>query len=224
MKIITTHDGSSTISLVDGLEHYHSVHGAVTESRHIFIQAGLNYPLPESGELRIFEMGFGTGLNALLTLIENDSKKNIHYDTIELFPLEDHLVNEMNYPEILGRADLRTVFESLHKSPWNKRCKITDKFNLLKLCGNILLIQLPVEKFHLVYFDAFAPWFSPECWTIEVFEKVYKAMVPGGVLVTYSSKGEVKRALKTAGFIVEKLPGPAGKREFVRARKQENPC
>lgn len=219
-ELILTKDGSHTIAIPSIDVTYHSLHGAIQESLHVFIEAGLkNCPSAEANSLRIFEMGFGTGLNALLTLIEAEkTQQHIHYTAIELFPLENELVQSLNYCEQLHRADLRPVFEQLHACEWEKETIILPYFTLLKSGSNLLNVK-PLNPFNLLYFDAFAPAAQPELWTKEAFERLYAMLAPGGLLVTYCSKGDVRRAMQAAGFHIEKIPGPPGKREMVRATR-----
>jgi tRNA U34 5-methylaminomethyl-2-thiouridine-forming methyltransferase MnmC len=196
---------------------YHSKHGAIQESKHIFIEAGLKQVLRDKNEIRVLEMGFGTGLNALLTFIETENKGgNIYYETVELFPIPVFAASNLNYTEVLNRHDLDAVFMLLHECPWSQSCKVSDKFTLLKRNEAIETIIL-TGKFDLIYFDAFDPVAQPQLWTADVFINLFRAMNPGGLLLTYCSKGVVRRAMQEAGFSVEKIPGPKGKREIVKA-------
>lgn len=216
--IKTTYDGSHTLFVPDLDEHYHSTHGAIQESMHVFINAGLNY-FNNSKELTILEIGLGTGLNAFLTYIESKKKGTpINYTGIEAYPLTKEIIENLNYPEQLNEMDNKAVFKLLHECNWNKEVNITDSFLLTKL--NVLLQDYKVKKqYDLIYFDAFGPGVQEEMWTREVFEKMYQSLAVGGILVTYCAKGEVKRTLKSVGFEVENIPGPPGKREMTRARK-----
>jgi tRNA U34 5-methylaminomethyl-2-thiouridine-forming methyltransferase MnmC len=216
---IITKDGSHTISIPEMNVTYHSNHGAIQESMHVFIAAGLKHisaNLPGSA-IHIFEMGFGTGLNALLSFIEAERNQlKIHYTTVELFPLHEEEINALNYCEQLRRSDLEPVFHQLHQCEWEKDVVITPFFTLYK--KKIDLINLSINPpINLVYYDAFAPAAQPELWTKEVFEKLITMLVPDGILVTYCSKADVRRAMQAAGFSIEKIPGPRGKREMVRA-------
>lgn len=219
-EIIQTADGSHTVSIPEMNVTYHSVHGAIQESRHVFIEAGLAYlsgRLEQPGILRIFEMGFGTGLNAFLTAIKaTEAQTEIHYTAIETSPLFLEEVTTLNYTEVLGHRDL---FQQLHQSNWNDETVINEFFTIEKQRLSLLDFTTS-NRFHLIYFDAFAPSAQPELWTKEIFEKLFAAMLPGGMLVTYCSKGDVRRAMMAAGFTVEKIPGPPGKREMVRAEKR----
>ncbi|MFI5187129.1 MAG: tRNA (5-methylaminomethyl-2-thiouridine)(34)-methyltransferase MnmD [Chitinophagales bacterium] len=218
-KIIITGDGSHSISIPEMNVTYHSIHGAIRESKHVFIEAGLKSvrPLQAARRLSIFEMGFGTGLNALLTFIEAEKPgRTIYYETIELSPLSDEQFKSLNYCEQLQRRDVQTIFEKLHDCDWEKEIVITENFTFKKSKINLVNFET-VELFQLIYFDAFDPIVQPELWTEKIFEKMFSILEPGGILVTYSSKGDVRRAMQAAGFIVEKLPGPPGKREIIRA-------
>jgi tRNA U34 5-methylaminomethyl-2-thiouridine-forming methyltransferase MnmC len=220
IKIIMTKDGSHSISIPEMNVTYHSIHGAIQESKHVFIEAGLNasgrFHRPDA--LNILEVGFGTGLNALLTLIEaiND-KFPIRYSALEPYPLKEQEYNSLNYCEVLNTPSLQSLFKQLHIGDWEKEIKVNPYFTLLK--SNQSLLNFTTNKrYDLVYFDAFAPAAQPELWTTEVFEKLYAMMSANGILVTYCSKGDVRRAMLSAGFSVEKIPGPVGKREMIRCR------
>ena len=215
-----TADGSHTLFVPLINEHYHSVFGAIQESRHIFINAGLN-ALPENlPAINILEIGFGTGLNALLTCLEKrDSAPCIRYLALERYPLPIEMTSQLNYPDRLQHVNASDIFLELHIAEWNKWAAITEMFVLFKLSMDIHDFTPEKEMFDLVYFDAFGPEVQPEMWTPEVFGKMYMALNRGGILVTYSCKGMVKRNLKGAGFSLEKLPGPPGKREMLRATK-----
>lgn len=222
-SIIITKDGSHTIAIPEMQVTYHSNHGAIQESLHVFIRAGLQAITHRHDEIiRIFEMGFGTGLNALLTLAETEqTQQHIHYTSIEKFPLSIAEVAGLNYCQQLNRPDLQTVFKKMHESEWEKEIPVINRFTLKK-CQASLIELVMQQPAHLVYFDAFAPSAQPELWTREIFEHVYSWMEPGGILVTYCSKGDVRRTMQAAGFRVEKLAGPPGKREMVRATRPVN--
>lgn len=221
--VIQTADGSHSLYVLELGERYHSIHGAIQESKHVFIQSGLKQFVPQTQDtnsLNILEIGLGTGLNALLTLIESEQAGiAIHYTAIEAFPLEKNLTEQLNYIELLDAKQFKEAFGCIHSSDWNKTTRLTNKFDLLKLYTTVENAVLE-PKFHLVYFDAFGPRVQPEMWTEEVFSKIHSAMVANSCLVTYCAKGEVKRTLKRVGFIVESIPGPPGKREMVRAWKR----
>lgn len=224
-EIIPTEDGSTTLYVPQLNEHYHSVHGAIQESRHIFLQAGMEYFLETSPEkntpsftLHILEAGFGTGLNAYLTLIRADELQcPVCYHTIEKYPLDKEDINRLNYPENIGFTHSE-LFYQLHDCPWEKEQQITPYFCFCKHRQDFREIYFP-EQFHLVYFDAFNPDVQPHLWTTEVFARFHQAMLPESLLVTYCVKGIVKQALRTVGFTLKRLPGPPGKREMLRAKK-----
>ena len=217
--IVHTADGSHTLLVPELNEHYHSTNGAIAESMHVFINAGLEAALPGKSHLRILEVGFGTGLNALLTLL-HAPEIPINYTAIEPFPPDPLLIAQLNYPQLLAKAEAGTLYKSLMSAPENFVTKITEHFILIKKREQIQQINLESSTFDLVYFDAFAPDVQPELWETIVFKKIFDALAPGGILVTYSSKGLVKRNLHEAGFEVERLPGSAGKRHITRAVKR----
>jgi tRNA U34 5-methylaminomethyl-2-thiouridine-forming methyltransferase MnmC len=217
VTIITTSDGSHSLLNSSLNETYHSVHGAIAESKHVFIQQGLECWFQQNMErdLRILEIGFGTGLNVLLTLLRSQSlNKIIYYESWEAFPLEASIVQQLNYGEQLGASDW---FSKIHEASWNKPVPMTPYFRLQKVHGDVL--TSPVSgSFDLVYYDAFAPSKEPSMWTMEILQKIRNSMAPGGILVTYCAKGQLKRDLRTLGLIVETLAGPPGKKEMVRAK------
>lgn len=223
-NLILTKDGSHTVAVPEMNVTYHSIHGAIQESMHVFIDAGFRESIKKHGtgkSIRILEMGLGTGLNALLTLVEAEKMRHlVYYSSIELYPLSMEDVESLNYCEQLGRKELQPVFEKIHSSAWDTQVRITESFLLTK--KKVGLNDFAgSDLFDLVYFDAFAPTAQPELWTEEVFVKLYSMMHKSGLLVTYCSKGDVRRAMQAAGFIVEKIPGPPGKREMVRARRSK---
>lgn len=213
--IQTTADGSPTIAIPDMQVTYHSRHGAVQESKHVFIQAGLLPLLNKYEILRVFEMGLGTGLNALLTLEQAMLQKQaIFYQAVEQYPLGGEEWNALDYSSVLSKE----YFTALHQCKWNEPVIIHPFFTLYKSC--IALQQFKAAMpFQLIYYDAFAPAAQPELWTQQVFEQLYHMLVKGGVLVTYCSKGDVRRNMLAVHFEVEKLAGPPGKREMLRAIK-----
>jgi tRNA U34 5-methylaminomethyl-2-thiouridine-forming methyltransferase MnmC len=215
-EIVVTKDGSSSIYLPAFDEHYHSVHGAVQESKHVFMKMGWEPVASKQEEISILEIGFGTGLNAFLVLEQAllFPGKKVHYASLEAFPVAEEQAGLLNYAE-----QNREHFLRLHASGWEKPVAILPNFQLEK--RKITLQEFMPEESHydLVFFDAFAPRVQPELWTEEVFRKMHKALKPGGILVTYCSKGDVRRAMIAAGLSVEKLPGPPGKREMLRAAK-----
>jgi tRNA U34 5-methylaminomethyl-2-thiouridine-forming methyltransferase MnmC len=215
-----TSDGSHTFFVPELNATYHSKHGAIGESEHIFINEGLKPLLHKYSTLSVFEMGMGTGLNVLLTLQQAIEKNQlIHYTAIELFPLTEKEYTALNYCSVPALENLDKYFKLIHNSAWNSAAFIHPLFRLVKL--QELLTRLNIAgKFHLIYYDAFAPDVQPELLTIAVFKNLYSMLHAGGILVTYCSKGVVQRAMRTAGFIVEKLPGPKGKREILKAVKE----
>jgi tRNA U34 5-methylaminomethyl-2-thiouridine-forming methyltransferase MnmC len=220
MQLITTADGSHSLFSSQYNEIYHSRNGAIQESTHVFIKAGLDYAAPgiAGDTIKIFEVGFGTGLNALLTFMEAQKKGfKINYETIERYPVQPELVTQLNYPRLLNHVHLQQTFDAIHKCNWGTQNEIAPGFTLKKNEASLLEFELAQQAYHLIYFDAFAPEKQPEMWTEEVMRKLYNSLLPGGVLVCYCSKGMFRRALKSAGFTVYKIPGPPGKREMVRA-------
>ena len=215
-EIVLTGDGSHSIYVKELDEHYHSVHGALAESSHVFIKEGLKSI--QKNDVRIMEMGLGTGLNAFLTLLEGErSGQRIEYWALEKYPVTRDVTDKLNYPDLFTDTK-RNVFPLIHDCPWNEINRITDRFSLEKILADIRTVDI-AGSFDLVYYDAFSPGKQPELWTDEIFRKVFNAMAPGGLLTTYTSKSDVRRAMTSVGFAVEKLPGPSGKREMVRARK-----
>ncbi|MBC6491787.1 tRNA (5-methylaminomethyl-2-thiouridine)(34)-methyltransferase MnmD [Flavihumibacter stibioxidans] len=214
-----TSDGSHTIAIPSMEVTYHSKHGAIQESMHVFIEAGWKQKVTRPDEsINILEIGFGTGLNALLTLMEATTQ-TVWYESLEAYPIDLQTAGQLNYCQLLHRPDLQHTFLEMHTGEWNKPLAIAPNFTLCKRHTKLQDYQQHDKKFDLVYFDAFAPKVQPELWSTEIFQKIFNLLKPGATLVTYCSKGEVRRALKAAGFMVEKIPGPPGKREMVRARK-----
>ncbi|SRR6266496_2029784 len=224
MERIITKDGSHTIALPELNVTYHSIHGAIQESMHVFIEAGLKsiWPLQAARCLNILEIGFGTGLNALLTLIESEKTKQIiYYTAIELYPLEENEIIDLNYCKCLGLQNLLPAFSQMHTCEWERDIRIAETFYLHKTKQDLQSYK-NAGWYDLIYFDAFAPNDQPELWTKNIFDKMYSILNTNGILVTYCSKGDVRRSMTAAGFTVEKIPGPQGKREMVRARKDDN--
>lgn len=215
-KIVATKDGSQTLYIPELNEHYHSANGAIQESMHVFINAGLNQ-FDGLDDINILEIGFGTGLNALLTL--KNAKLKTYYHTIEKYPLKSNEIDALKYTKTNEELEgLENVFNLIHASDWQKSVNILPDFTLFK--ENIALKNFnPETKFNLIYFDAFAPDIQPDLWGIDVFEKMFNCLKPAGILVTYCAKGQVRRNMQAVGFKVERLPGPPGKREMLRAIK-----
>jgi tRNA U34 5-methylaminomethyl-2-thiouridine-forming methyltransferase MnmC len=222
LQILSTADGSTTLLNQSLNETYHSIHGAIQESQHVFIESGLKYLLQHSQakKISILEIGFGTGLNALLTLLATkDLSIKIYYEGIEAFPLPMETVTLLNYPDLLKSKESKIVFNSLHQAHWNQTQMITPNFHLRKCNIKIQEVDFEKEKVDLIYFDAFAPSKQPEMWERSILQKVTEAMKPQGIFVTYSAKGQLKRDLVSLGLSVEKIAGPLGKREMIRASK-----
>lgn len=219
-KIIITSDGSTTIHLPEWKESYHSTHGAINEAYHVFIKMGYNSL--ELSDLSIMEIGFGTGLNAFITLLEaaKDQRK-INYVGIEAYPVREDELLSLNYVSELETRNLSHKFEEMHLSPWNKPQKVIENFTLTK--RQMFFHNIADESvFDLIYFDAFGAKVQPELWSEEIFEIMYKALKVDGKIVTYAAKGSVRRAMQAVGFTVERLPGPPGKREMLRGTKTKD--
>lgn len=219
LERILTGDGSHSLYSSKFDEPYHSRHGAIQESKHVFIKMGLEASPKKNDPLRIFEMGFGTGLNALLTgnYAQKENVK-IEYQSIEAFPLTLKQVKELNYESHI-KESATGMLQKLHNCEWGSWAAINEHFRLLKIEDVLETAKLPPEHFDLVYFDAFAPSSQPNLWSIEIFRKLYGIMAHGSMLCTYCAKGQVRRNMIAASFEVEKLPGPPGKREMLRAKK-----
>ncbi len=216
-SLVTTSDGSHTLKLEAVGECYHSINGALQESMHVFIDVGFSYI--NKSHLNIFEVGLGTGLNALLSMLEAEkSGQTVFYETVEAYPISVETATTLNYSEQLG-IDNYKYFLPLHQCRWEEPITITPFFTLLKHKVAIQTFQPSPTLFDLVYFDAFAPETQPELWTIDVFSSIYQAMANNAVLVTYCSKGIVKQRLREVGFTVSRLQGAAGKRHMLRATK-----
>jgi tRNA U34 5-methylaminomethyl-2-thiouridine-forming methyltransferase MnmC len=217
-ELILTADGSHTLRNKALNEHYHSTHGAIQESSHVFIKMGLDECSKTKDSLSILEIGFGTGLNAYLSLLKSKGKNSISYTGVETFPLSLEDASCLNYSKMLLNKDSDALFLLLHSSPWNKPISITNNFILTKIDQRINELELK-SSYDLIYFDAFSPAVQPDLWTTAIFEKLFAGLHPGGMLVTYCAKGEVKRSLRKVGFKVEGRPGPPGKREITVAFK-----
>ena len=219
LEIITTSDGSHSLRNNALNETYHSVHGAMQESIHVFIKNGFDFIAANSDhdEIRMLEIGFGTGLNAWLTWQSSQqTKKKINYTSLEAFPVPEEIWSKLNYTTALPDSN---AFRKLHEAPWNVQVDIEVNFTLHKLHTTLQQVQLPADFYDVIYFDAFAPSKQPEMWTFEILEKVVSLMRTGGAFVTYCAKGQLKRDLKTLGLHVETLEGPPGKKEMVRGSK-----
>lgn len=219
-KLLKTGDGSHTLQIPEWNEQYHSKHGAVAEAQHVFIKAGLQYYLSlySQPEISILEIGFGTGLNCFLSFLEAERNSlHIKYSGVEAYPLDIKEIESLNFSSILNSSD--ESFLALHEAPWEEPIKITEKFQLTKQRKFFDEIK-DFQDHDIIYFDAFGIRVQPDLWTENIFEKMYSALRPGGILVTYAANGNARRALMAVGFEVERLSGPPGKKEMMRALKQ----
>lgn len=219
MQIIKTSDGSQTIYLPEINEQYHSLNGAITESNFVYIDKG--YLFFQGENPIVFEVGFGTGLNCLLTAWQAEKdKRPTRYISIEKFPLENNITDQLNYGRLIS-DDAQNTFEEIHKCKWNKEVQISEYFSLLKIEGDLLNYNLAnIENCNIIYFDAFGPEKQPEMWTPLIFNKIAMLTLTRGVLVTYSAKGEVRRQLTASGFDMNRIPGPPGKIHMLRGIKK----
>ena len=217
-EIIITSDGSTTIRLPQWNEHYHSTHGAIQESNHVFIKHGLNFFKPNQ-KINILELGFGTGLNCFMTYLSaKEHDLNIDYTGVEAYPLKPEEIQQLNYVTELNASKEHIVFDKMHSIIWDEKHHITESFTLLK--QKIIIEEInDLNKYNLIYFDAFGPQVQPELWTENIFYNMYRALKPDGIIVTYSAKGSVRRSMQAVGFSVERLAGPPGKREMLRGVK-----
>ncbi|MBN1463342.1 MAG: tRNA (5-methylaminomethyl-2-thiouridine)(34)-methyltransferase MnmD [Paludibacteraceae bacterium] len=210
-----TKDGSHTLYVPAIDETYHSVYGAINESHHVFIEAGLS--LIQKEEITVLEIGFGTGLNAFLAAIyATQYEKKIQFTSIEKYPLNEQVWQGLNYGEELGNTPL---FKAIHMSKWEQKVLINPHFTLYKLDDELENLLL-YDTYDCIFFDAFSPEKQPELWTEDIFYKMYNYTAQGGLLTTYCAKGAVRRAMQAVGYKVERIPGPIGKREMLRAIKE----
>lgn len=215
-EIIRTADGSKTIYLPEIDEHYHSVNGAIGESMHVFVEAG--YQFCKNNPVSVFEVGFGTGLNALLTAIEaGKNKKHTTYSAIEKYPLPPDITDQLNYADSFGK-EITELFSAIHSAEWGVPVRVTEYFTLMKIEGDLLKDKIDYSA-DLIYYDAFAHSKQPEMWQYDVLEKSCSTLEKGGIFVTYSARGELRRNLQALGFVITRLPGASGKREMIRAIK-----
>lgn len=220
-KIIITEDGSTTIHIPEWNEQYHSTHGAIQEAQHVYIKNGLHYFIEKDNveNVSILEIGFGTGLNAFITLLEAEKLKlKINYKGVEAFPVLTQELKQLNYVTQLNASTKENIFNKLHEVTWETSQEITNYFQLIKEQKDFSEIN-EIDAFNIIYFDAFGAGVQPELWTEEIFKSMYNALNENGVLVTYSAKGSVKRALRSVGFTLKRLQGPPGKRHMLRATK-----
>ena len=217
-ELMKTQDGSHSLLSHQFGVSYHSKYGAIQESRHVFIEAGLKARmLLDDAPIRVLEFGFGTGLNAILSYqIAEELKRPIYYEGMEAYPISMGFVDQLNYPEQLGIA--HSSFRQLHELSWGESHKLSPYFTFRKVQTRFEEMNYAAE-FDVIYFDAFAPNAQAELWEAPLMGKAFQALRPGGYLVTYCAKGVVKRTLKAIGFKVETLPGPPGKREMTRGIK-----
>ena len=216
-KVIITADGSSTIHLPEWNEQYHSKHGAIQEAKHVFIKSGLS--LFSDSEISILEIGFGTGLNSFITFLEAPKLNlSIDYIGVEAYPVASDEIQKLNYVSELEASEFSDVFIKMHQQQWDVKNKVSPAFSLTKRKQFFNEIN-DKNTFNLIYFDAFGARVQPELWTEDIFKLMYTALKKDGVLVTYCAKGSVRRALQLIGFTVERLAGPPGKREMLRATK-----
>lgn len=217
MELERTADGSYTLYVPQLDEHYHSVKGALTESQHIFIEMGLKHS--SAPEPHILEIGLGTGLNAFLTLLAaEEMQRKVYYTGIERYPLAEETLRQLDYPGIIGKKQEEDYY-AIHQAPWEKETNLSPWFTLHKIEGDFTRHTFQ-KGYDIIYFDAFAPEKQPEMWEQSLFNTLYNVLNEGGILTTYCAKGVVRRMLQTAGFTVERLPGPpGGKREIIRATK-----
>lgn len=219
-QAVLTADGSMTLSVPNSDEHYHSTHGALQESKHVYIQNGLLQI--QKSAVRILEIGLGTGLNCLLTydtFLKSEHIHKIEYTAVEAYPIEPDIIAELGYHNLIKSIDSEKFLKQLHTSPANTTFEAATNFYCLLHHRKIEEITLPKNEYDLVYFDAFGPRTQPEMWSEEILQKMFDSIDSGGMLLTYCAKGSVKRSLKSIGFVVESLPGPPGKREITRALK-----
>ena len=215
MQLQLTDDGSTTIYLPEIDEHYHSVKGAITESRHIYRDcAFLHYPSSDK-TLRLLEVGFGTALNASLTAMTASASHRVHYITLERFPISIEMAQTLGYEQFINPD----IFQALHKAPWGESIAINEFFEIEKRLCDFTCDSLP-NSIDVVYLDSFAPEKQPEMWTNEALSRLVDVMNPGAILTTYCAKGEIRRRLQALGLVVERIAGPpGGKREILRATK-----
>ena len=216
-EILITSDGSTTIHLPDWNEQYHSKNGSINETYHVFIESGLKQV--SADKVSILEIGFGTGLNAFITYLE--AKKQIDYVGVEAYPVTPEEIEKMNFIAVLNAKEENAVFNKMHAVSWEEKHRIKNDFSLTKRKQFFEDIA-DEDAFHLIYFDAFGARVQPQLWTEEIFAKMFASLKENGILVTYSAKGSVRRAMQAVGFTVERLPGPPGKREMLRAVKKVN--
>ncbi len=215
-ELFTTSDGSHSLLSADFDVSYHSRHGAIGETQHVFIDAGLKSK-QDIKDISILDIGFGTGLNAFMSFLEGSSmNSSLYYESIEAYPINIDTANTLNYAHQLGSDN--SIFLKMHKLEWDKVHTLSEKFLFQKKQTKFQDFTTS-HSFDVIYYDAFAPSAQPELWETGILSKMYSLLNPNGVLVTYCAQGQFKRNLKAVGFSIEALPGPVGKREMTRARK-----
>lgn len=220
LKVVNTNDGSPTLFVPHLNEHYHSIHGAFTEAMHVFYKNGLEL-ISGKNEINVFEMGFGTGLNALVAFyFSKVNNKTIYYESIEKYPVPNSILNQISYSDFFNGLNLLENEKKLQLAAWNVAEDITDKFQLKKVNAEIENYIPQALFFDIVFYDAFGPRAQNEVWQINNLSKMYDALKHEGVLVTYCANGQMKRNLRGIGFKVKALPGPPGKREMTVAVKE----
>ncbi|MEG2308430.1 tRNA U34 5-methylaminomethyl-2-thiouridine-forming methyltransferase MnmC [Chryseobacterium piscicola] len=222
-EIKTTNDGSKTLFISELNENYHSHHGALQEAEHVFIKNGLK--LINDYEINILELGFGTGLNVLVTIneyLKTDKNHKINYFSLEKYPISESEIKDLAYFELFSDVELKNIYQKIHQTDWENLNEIIPGFNLKKIqCDFFDLKEINLPQVNLVYFDCFGARVQPDLWEKPLFEMVSDKMNRNGLLTTYSSKGSVRRILQELNFRVEKVPGPPGKREMINAWKTE---
>ena len=219
-EIIITADGSKTIHMPDWNENYHSSHGAFQEAKHVFLKYGLEC-FKDQKEISIFEVGFGTGLNAILTCeAAQVNQQQINYAGLEAFPVSAEEIEALDYISLFENTEIKANYLKMHVVNWDSDEVISPNFTLRKILQKLEEFAFEAEEYDLIYFDAFGPRTQDDMWQLAHFKKLFGALKPNGILVTYCAKGQVKRDLKAAGFEIEALPGPPGKREMTRALKK----
>ena len=225
-EVVITADGSSTIHLPDWDEQYHSKHGAIQEAYHVFIKHGLHHFCQKEKisksrkKITILEIGFGTGLNAFITYLESEKLISaIDYYGVEAYPVVMEEIEKLNYPKQLKAMNSDAIYKDMHKATWEEKKSVSKYFTLTKQHRFFSEIN-EKDTYNIIFFDAFGARVQPELWTEVIFKIMFDALKKNGILVTYSAKGSVRRAMQEVGFKVEKLPGPPGKREMLRACKE----
>ncbi len=219
-QIIETGDGSKTIHLPEWNENYHSRHGALQEAKHVFLKNGLNDYLFQK-TIHVLEIGLGTGLNAILTCQEaSQHDLKVKYTALEAYPVSEEELIALNYQSFLNDEVATHQYNQIHAVRWNEKHQLSPNFTLHKIHNKLETCDFEQNQFDIIYFDAFGPRVQGELWSLDIFQKLFKSLKQDGLLVTYCAKGQVKRDLKAAGFVVESVPGPPGKREMTKAFKK----